>query len=161
MKHPSFSTLQDYFENELNQIRSELVKDHLLDCDKCTSILSQMAKVDTRFKSAGTMTVPEHLKQRIFSDAKAMLEEKRKQIEEHNQRTKPFDEWMQEMRLLVQQNLIEFKAPTLQLASLTLVIGFVVAANRNEQIVTTKPLSEEVVVYTHSEMSTHDEGESK
>ena len=80
MKHPKLSTLQDYFENELNEVQSGLVKGHLLDCDQCTGILSQMAKVDTSVRKTTKTVISDELKSRIFSDAKVLLEAKRKKM---------------------------------------------------------------------------------
>jgi len=161
MKHPKLSTLQDYFENELNEVQSGLVKGHLLDCDECTMMLSQMAKVDTCLKKTAKSVVSDALKSRIFSDAKVLLEAKRKKIEVAENYSKATEEWFQSMGALVQNAISELKVPVFQLASLSILIGYIVTVNQVEKVIEKKPLSEEVVVYTHGEHDSSVEGDSK
>lgn len=161
MKHPKLSTLQDYFENELNEVQSGLVKGHLLDCDQCTGILSQMAKVDTSAKKTTKTIISDELKSRIFSDAKIYLEGKRKKIEMAENDSKAAEEWFRGMGALAQNAIFEFKVPAFQLASLSILIGYIVTVNQVEKVIERKPLSEEVVVYTHGEHDSSVEGESK
>ncbi len=161
MKHPKLSTLQDYFENELNEVQSGLVKGHLLDCDQCTGLLSQMAKVDTSAKKTTKTVISDELKNRIFSDAKVLLEAKRKKIAMAENNSKATEEWFQGMGALVQNAISELKVPAFQLASLSLLIGYIVTVNQVEKVIEQKPLSEEVVIYTHGEHDSSVEGDGK
>lgn len=161
MKHPKLSTLQDYFENELNLVQLDIVRDHLLDCDVCTKMLSQMAKVDTCAKNITTIVIPEELKRRIFSDAKILLEGKRTRIEIAENDSKVMEEWLDDMGALVQNAISELKVPAFQLASLSILIGYIATVNQVEKVIEQKPLSEEVVIYTHSEHDSSVEGENK
>ncbi len=151
MKHPQFSTLQDYFENELSDVQSRLLKEHLLDCNECSLILSQMAKVDTKFKSQNLRTVSSFTRERIFSDARRVLEEKKTKIHNAQKKAKVLEDWTQDMKDLIATAINDLRAPAFQLASVSAVIAFVIIANQSEQISINKPLSEEVVVYTHGE----------
>lgn len=160
MKHPKLSTLQDYFENELNSVQVTLVKEHLLDCNECTFMLSQMAKVDTRFKTINKMLVSDELKNRIFSDAKKILEEKREKIQTSENHVRVREEWLQHYGELFQSAVSELKVPAFQLASVTILIGYIVASNQVDQTIVKKPLAEDIVVFT-SENASSTEGDGK
>lgn len=159
MKHPKLSMLQDYLENELNKIQSGLVKEHLLDCDQCTLILSQIAKVDTTIKSGARIPVSVQTKNRIFADAKNVLQEKRKKIETAQDSANLHKKLFQELLDFLRNMVNEFKAPVFQLASLTLVIGFIFSTAQTKQLIVNKPLSDDVVVYTHGEKDSPLEGD--
>ncbi|MBI2519052.1 MAG: hypothetical protein HYV97_01485 [Bdellovibrio sp.] len=159
MKHPRLSTLQDYFENEMNEIQIGLLKEHLLDCDQCTLILSQMAKVDNKVKSVSRIPISEQTKKRIFTEAKARLQAKRNKLDVDQHCARNREERMKELKDLLRNALSEFRAPALQVASLGTVIGFIVLAIQTEQPIVSKPLTEGVVIYTHGEKDSPIEGE--
>ncbi len=159
MKHPKLSTLQDYFENELNSVQSEILKNHLMDCNQCTLVLSQMAKVDVRFKMNTQEPISNAAKDKIFANAKVLLEMKRKKIADAQDKSKQFEEWHRGMKDLILNSFKEFKVPAFQLASLTLLLGYIVSVNQTIKIFKEKPLAEDVVVYFHDDNDLPNEGE--
>jgi len=154
MNHPQVSVLQDYFENELTTVQSTVVKEHLLNCDHCTSILAQMAKVDSSLKSIPQETVSLASKDRIFSDAKFLLSNKRAAIEAEARmaasRTHAREAAIRASYQLWKDTWEDIRVPALQLASVSMVVAVLIAANRDEQVTVHKPFSEEVVVTTRT-----------
>lgn len=155
MKHPLSSTLQDYFDNNLNDYQSRIVKDHLLNCNACTHTLSQMAKVDTYFKNSKKSDVSSELKEKIFAEAKLLLADKREKIQTRTefqqakqiQRSKKIEKLNEKWIELVS----ELKIPIIQLASVTAMITFLLLSNRIEKKTIYEPFDDKVLVMTHAE----------
>ena len=154
MKHPHLSVLQDYFENELNAVQTSLLKEHLINCDVCTGILSQIAKVDTSVKSIAPQKVSPVIRAKIFVDAKQLLVQKRLALEEEIQvalnRVQARDEMVRATTNLWKEMLIELRLPALQLASVSIMVAVIIAANRDEQTTIHKPFPEDVIVTTRT-----------
>ena len=77
MKHPSFKDLQDYFEAELE---SREISMHIEHCNRCSKIMSEMAKVDilvSKLKKDKEYSKKEEL----FRDAAKLLSKRRESIE--------------------------------------------------------------------------------
>lgn len=155
MKHPLSSTLQEYFENELNDYQSHLVRDHLLNCNSCTHVLSQMAKVDTHFKNSKKAEVSCGLKARILTEANVLLAEKREiyQLKTESQQAKIIErkEKIRKINDKWIELASELKVPMIQLASVTAMITFLLLSNRVERKIIYEPFDDKVMVMTHSE----------
>ncbi len=85
MKHPSNKILQDYFENEFNDFHSERVSDHLLNCSECTEYLEFLAKSNVQIKNISEQSIKENKKNKIFTDAFAILDQRAEKIETKNE----------------------------------------------------------------------------
>lgn len=152
MKHPQLRVLQDYIEYELNEVQSELVREHLLNCDQCSNVLAQMAKVDTRVRQRPETQVSEAARARLFADASALLARKRQQIAAEKRKVQEREEAMQDWRELFQNFLGEFRVPALQLAGLSAAVAILIVMNQTESITVYKPLSESVGVHGHLDL---------
>jgi hypothetical protein len=159
MKHPKYEVLQDYFENVLNVYHEGLVKEHLLDCDVCTNVLSHYAVIETKLKNQKVMNVTTSTKDKIFADAKKMLnvrQEKRdeqtvavkQRADKKEKLQKSFHDWKESI-------LPELKMPALQLCSLSIVLMVIVAVEKgqsgSEEMY--EPLSSDVEVFTYNDMA--------
>jgi hypothetical protein len=159
MKHPKFEVLQDYFENVLNTYHESLVKDHLLDCDECTHMLSHFAVIETKLKNQKVIEVSETTKNKIFTAAKKMLSAKKEKqelevamiqsrVDKREKLQKNFQEWKDSI-------LPELKTPALQLCSLSIVLFVLVAVEKGqgspEEMY--EPLNSDVKVFTYKDLA--------
>lgn len=148
MKHPRYEVLQDYFENALNKTQESLVKEHLLNCDQCTKVLSDFTQIESRIKMAPTMKVSGAMKEKIFSDARQMLAARKQHANEKAQRLEElkvyFNDWKETI-------FPEIKIPALQLCSLSIALMVFVNIERQEGMEeeTYVPLTVEVNEYSH------------
>lgn len=153
MKHPATYVLQDYFENALNPVQEGLVKDHLLNCDECTKILTEMSIIERKMKEVKTSAVPEALRLRIFKDAGEILQQKRAaKIDRAN---------LKESRIQKQQEIVdsirgmwelfqnELRTPALQFCSVSLVLVTIIAAEKltPNEVSRYEPISTQVHTY--------------
>lgn len=124
MKHPSFKELQDYFECESPDDLSIRVKNHTENCDKCSHVLSEMAKVDVLFSKQEQIQVPVEVKDEVLSKAKYLLKQKRNSIQlstdKKEKRKEKISEAISVLESLKQGALAEFKIPALQTAAISL-----------------------------------------
>ena len=124
MKHPSFKLLQDYSENECSEQISKKVRLHLSECDKCSDVLSEMAKVDVFFSKHVVVETPEYLKAQVFSKAQVLLEQKREILHSKELKKEKRKEQVTEAISLLESlkngALSEFKIPAMQTAAISL-----------------------------------------
>ncbi len=147
MKHPRNETLQDYFENALNKIQEGVVKDHLMDCDRCTGMLSQIGQIENKLRNHLPLKVSAKMKNKIFFDAELLLAEKRSTIKEKEAQLLVLSNFIEEWKEII---FPEIKLPTMQVYSVSLVLAVVIifAQTENEEKIFFKPLSTEVSVVT-------------
>ena len=152
MKHPRYEILQDYFENALNSVQEDLVKEHLLNCDDCTRILSDFTQIETKMKSAPIRMVSQDMKAKIFADAKLKLAQKKNLIQEKQNKKLKMKEFIEEWQRIV---FPEIKIPALQIVSVSVLLAIVVLAgqmeDRKEEYY--KPLSNDVHEFTFKDIS--------
>ncbi|MBA2403824.1 MAG: hypothetical protein H0V66_03555 [Bdellovibrionales bacterium] len=158
MKHPKHEILQDYFENVLNAYHENLVKEHLLDCDQCTEILSHFAVIETKLKNQKAMAVSEMTRNKIFSEAKNLLKVKQDKkvaaealVQSRTDKREKLQKGFQEGRESI---FPELKIPALQLCSLSIVLFVLVAVEKGQggEAEMYEPLNSEVEVFTYTEM---------
>lgn len=123
MKHPSFKILQDYFENETN---SDKLRIHLHNCQKCSVVLSEMAKVDVLFSKANEIKVRGEVKKATFSAASVLLKELRdkkeiKSAKQENRKDK-IENLVRFVRDWKEDALGELKLPALQVGSMAIML---------------------------------------
>ena len=158
MKHPRYEVLQDYFENVLNAYQEGLVKEHLLNCDECTKVLSHFAVIETKLKNDKPQAVSAVLKNKIFADAKKMLAVKKEKVEVKEATAKERAQKLEELKQYYQNwketVFPEIKVPALQLCSLSLVLMVFVSIERNEgvEVEVYEPLTSEVNVFTYQDV---------
>jgi hypothetical protein len=152
MKHPSLKQLQDYFENEESSFNDEQMKSHLDSCDKCSAILSEMAKVDILIsKSSRSVVVSEEVKINTLSNANALLaqirQSKASKVEKKEKRIEKVNSVITDINELRKNALNELKFPALQAAAAMLVLGVVTEyARTSVEIEEYKILNDEVTV---------------
>lgn len=79
MKHPTYKIIQDYFEGEISDENQKLIS-HFEDCNKCSIILAQMAKVDILLSRKAVSKPSVSVKQETFLAASKLLELRRKRV---------------------------------------------------------------------------------
>lgn len=157
MKHPKHEVLQDYFENVLNPYHVTMVKEHLMDCDQCTNMLSHFAVIENKLKKMQVVEVTAATKGKIFADAKKMLnvrKEKQEQAEalvkerldQKEKLARGFQEWKESI-------FPELKIPALQLCSLSIVLLVLVAVEKGQGSYEEmyEPLNSDVEVFTNND----------
>lgn len=162
MKHPRLETLQDYFENALNTYQETLVKEHLLNCDTCTTVLGQMAAVEKKLSSLSALKVSEGTERKIFENAQALLTQKRLRKEEKqnvlDQRREDREKAIEYVRTWWTELLPELKVPALQVCSLSLILAVVVAVEKqNVEEEVYQPISTNVEVLTYKDVPSDEE----
>ncbi len=125
MKHPSFKDLQDYFEAELE---SREISMHMENCNRCSEIMSEMAKVDilvSKLKKDEEYSK----KEKLFRDASKLLSQRREDIEKStaklnkkNQRKLKINLMVSELSYLTADQLRRF---LFQFASICLFLFFI------------------------------------
>ncbi len=123
MKHPSFKQLQDYFEAETN---SERIQEHLEECNRCSEIVGQMAKVDIIFSKSSKVEVSETIKKKIFHDASSLLRQRReliqKNVNKKISRAELRTSILKKIKELRDDALSELHLPIFQSAALTVLL---------------------------------------
>lgn len=138
MKHPRNEILQDYFENALNTYHEGLVKEHLLNCDQCTLILSQMTVIERKIKNDEAFKVSASVKDKILNSAKLKLEMKRTKVmlaettiqkkeEKREERLKKLEDFVRQSKKSL---LVEIKIPVIQACSISLLLLTVIAIEK-------------------------------
>lgn len=124
MKHPSYKILQDYFECETSEEVSSKIKTHIEICDKCSLVLSEMAKIDVLFSTQEQEQVRVKIKDEVFTKAQLLLKQKRDSLQVSSDKKERRKEKMSEaisiLESLKQGALAEFKVPALQTAAISL-----------------------------------------
>lgn len=124
MKHPTLKQLQDYFENEISEQVSESLRAHLEECDKCSNILSEMAKVDVIFSKPIDLEVPRSIKNTVFANASVLLKTKRDKVDlkqaKKDKRKEQLVKTLDILKELKEGALSELKIPALQTAAISL-----------------------------------------
>ena len=152
MKHPSLKQLQDYFENEKSNFNDDQMKSHLDSCNKCSSILSEMAKVDILIsKSNRSIEVSKEVKVSTFNSANALLAQMRQskasKVEKKEKRVEKVNSVITDINELRKNALNELKLPVLQAAAAMLVLGIVTEYSRTSiEIKENKIFNDEVTV---------------
>lgn len=163
MRHPTNSVLLDYFENALNPVQESLVKEHLLLCDDCTRILSEMAITERRLREVSAPSVSKGTEQRLFQEARLLLQEKRLQAESKvrsaEAREQRQREWHRRSRELW-STLQDLRTPALQFCSLSLVLVAIVTAEKltTDEEYRYEPISTKVESFEHNENIQAEEG---
>jgi len=138
MKHPSLKDLQEYFENETGEARSIDLSAHLKTCDKCTFVLSQMAKVDILISKAKLKEVPETLSLRVKARALEALREKRSELKTSRIHAEYKKERKEKIRNFISDykaNLFDdLKLPVMQASALFILMGVLTEVSRTEII---------------------------
>ena len=123
MKHPSLKQLQDYFEHESSDFSEDMMRQHIEDCQQCSLVLAQMAKVDILFSKSEAITVSEETKEKVFSQASELLALKKNQIkakqEQADIRKEKIQDTLQSIRELKESALSELKIPALQTVAIS------------------------------------------
>lgn len=157
MKHPSFKQLQDYFESEETGSFDFAIQRHMEQCDQCTKILEQMAKVDILFSKAEQMSLSQGVEDKIFSAASRLLEEKRQKIDVKNnqklKRKERIDTAIKSFDDFKKNALSELKIPALQTAALSAFLILLTKYATTQTVIKNyKVISDDVQVIT-SELS--------
>lgn len=147
MKHPRHEVLQDYFENALNEVQEQLVKDHLMNCDQCTGMLSQFAQIENKIKYQAPLEVSAKMKNKIFMDAQTLLAKKSAALKQKEERQELLSAFVQEWKDVI---FPEIKIPALQVCSvsLVLIVFVIVAQMETGEKRYYKPLSTDVNIFT-------------
>lgn len=136
MKHPSLVILQDYFEGELSNSKERLLQLHLEQCDRCSMVLSEMAKVDILFSKKEKIVVSQELKEKVFSDVFALLdkkiENKETKLNKKEERIAKVKTLSTELKGLLDFGIRELSNPLVQAASLVLILGLVTEIARTQ-----------------------------
>jgi hypothetical protein len=123
MKHPGLNVLQDYFEAETESLQ---IKSHLEECDRCSRIISEMAKVDIYFSRDKSTEVSSEVKEKVFTNASKLLIARRKTItaglEKKRSRQEKSERVLQKISKLRSDALSELKLPIMQSAALAMAI---------------------------------------
>lgn len=136
MKHPSLHDLQDYFEGESTPKLESKIHQHLDECDRCSLILSEMAKVDILFSKHKKIEVTKKTKEAIFNEAFNLLDKKKEKIEfksslkeKRKDKVRDFSKKIEE---LLEFGFRELSNPIVHAASLALILGVVTEVARTE-----------------------------
>jgi hypothetical protein len=138
MKHPSIKSIQDYFENETDSSNSNSISKHIKQCEKCSLVLAEMAKLDILFSQVKEVETPSKLKAETISKASLVLQKRRQAHkvekieralkEERNEKVVTFVKNYK--RTLFQ----DLKLPALQASALFILMGVLTEISRTEII---------------------------
>ena len=147
MKHPKNETLQDYFENILNENQERLIKDHLMDCDRCTRMLSEVGQIENKIKNQSPQEISIKMKNKIFTNAQLLLAEKRATIKKREDHLLVLSNFIDEWKEFI---FPEIKLPAMQVYSVSLVLTVVIifAQLEDDEKIFIKPLTTDVSVTT-------------
>lgn len=162
MKHPKLEVLQDYFENALNSVQEELVKEHLLNCDQCTKMLADFTVIEKVVKQQSVVKPSMAARAKTMQEAKALLAVRKNQemaklnaIAERKEKKARLHTYLQEWKETLYP---QIRIPAFQLASVAVLVMVVVAAERSSvETEVFEPLSDEVHEYTFKESPTKGE----
>jgi hypothetical protein len=155
--HPNLKQLQDYFENEKSNFDNDQLKKHLGECDKCSLVLSEMAKVDILFsKTKATVEVTELVKNETLSKANTLIAQiriaKNEKIERKEKRIEKVTSVITDINEIRRNALSELKLPALQAAAAMLVLGIVTEYARTSTEVENYKIFNDEVTVVYSEL---------
>ena len=152
MKHPRFEVLQDYFENVLNPYHENIIKEHLLECDVCTKMLSHFATIETKLTNQKVVPVSDNTRKKIFLGAQQLLSAKKVQKNAKELRKEKILEFWAEWKEII---FPQIKIPILQLSSLSLVLIVLVTIEKNQggEEEMYVPLADSVQVLTYADIA--------
>jgi hypothetical protein len=138
MKHPSIQNLQDYFENETKSSKSQLISTHVKSCDKCSLILSEMAKMDIIFSQSKSIAAPLNLRDKTLSKTNLILQKRREALKESQIEKKLKEERNEKVVSFVKNYkrsiFQDLKLPALQASALFILMGVITEISRTETI---------------------------
>lgn len=129
MKHPSIKVLQDYFENEAESKTVDSLSNHIKNCNKCSLILSEIAKLDIIFAKSEVKDVPLDLKEKTMSKANLVLKRRRELLKEKSLKAQTKQSRRERVSAFV-----DLKMPALQASALLLFIVVFTEVSRTEVI---------------------------
>ena len=155
-QHPSLKTLQDYFSGEAEVEKLPRLKKHLAECDECSKILSEMAKVDILFSHSKKVLVSKKTKTEIMKKADmffteieqtkaATLAKKEKQKEQVDLMVRFLREWREGA-------LSELKMPIMQATSLAILVVVATQMARTTTMIENYKIVNDEVEITYSEL---------
>lgn len=124
MKHPSFKDLQDYFEAELE---SREISMHMENCNRCSEIMSEMAKVDILI---GKLKKDKEYskKEELFRDASKLLSKRRENFEKSTAKLNKKNQRKLKINLMVSElsslTTGQLKSLVFQFATISLILFF-------------------------------------
>lgn len=121
MKHPTFKAIQDYFEGESSD-KSQKLSEHFKSCDRCSTVLAQMAKVDILFSKQEMSRPSATIKNETFLKASELLKLKRNKREHKHDYSKRFKEITYNIHELLSETLITWRSPLIQVGSLCIIM---------------------------------------
>lgn len=123
MIHPSLKHIQDYFENEIKHDEDvQRVQKHLDSCDRCSLILSEMAKVDILVAKNNSKRPSASIKLDTLNSGFAILAKKRAQADLDQKRKDRAYEALKGLQNLKQQAMKELTIPLLQTAVICIIL---------------------------------------
>lgn len=156
MRHPSLKELQDYFENETSEKASQKVRRHLEECNKCSKVMSEMAKVDILFAKSEGVEAPAHLQQEVMAKASELLASRRaiKELKSVKQekRKQQLSKTIKALQELKEGALSELKIPVLQTAAISLFLIVLTKVATTETYIEYNQVISDDVQVVHSEL---------
>lgn len=156
MKHPSLRQLQDYFENEVSEDFSTRIRKHLEECDRCSQILSEMAKVDIYFAKDKQFQIEPELKQEIFQNAKELLKYRKEKTDLKKQkrqvRKEQVSDFISKISEFREGAFSELKTPLLQTMAISLFLVIITKMGTTQTYIETKKIIKDDVEVIHSEL---------
>ena len=157
MMHPSLKQLQDYFENEKSNFNDNEMNSHLEACDKCSGVLSEMAKVDILVsKSAVRVDVSKEVKTNTLNSASELLAQMRtakaSKVEKKEKRVEKVNSVITDINELRKNALSELKLPVLQATAAMLVLGIVTEYSRTSTKIEENKIFNDEVTVVYSEL---------
>lgn len=155
MKHPSLKNLQDYFENELDTKHATAIKEHTDECQRCSLILSEIAKVDVLFSKAIKGNVSPEVKSQTLKRASTLLKQRRAKTSQRKEssrlRKEKLDQAQEAFINWHLEALRELKIPALQAASLSLFLVVLTKLSTTQNLVIEDKLIDDSVQVIYSE----------
>jgi DNA polymerase II small subunit/DNA polymerase delta subunit B len=137
-KHPTIKDLQDYFESETNNQKTKSLSNHVKGCDKCSLVLSEMAKIDILFSKEIEKEIPKALRETTISKAKLALQFKRQALKAKeidliakSERKEKVVTFVRDYKRTLFQDL---KLPAIQASALFVLMGVLTEISRTEII---------------------------
>ncbi len=157
MNHPSIKDIQNYFESIEDKSKTTSLKKHIESCDKCTLILSQMAKIDILLNKDSEVEVSTKVQAETFFKASSLLKEKRLNLKKEKIQKEIKLENIQVIKNFLtnytNSTLKNLKYPLAQASALLVLIAFLTEASRDKEIIQSEKIlkNEFSVVYAESE----------
>ncbi len=156
MKHPNYKILQDYFESESSEEVSSKIKSHIENCDKCSLVLAEIAKVDVLFSAQEQEQVRVKIKDEVFTKAQLLLMQKRDSLQvssdKKERRKEKVSEAISILESLKQGAFAEFKIPVLQTAAISLFLVVLTKVATTETYIEYKQIISDDVQVISSEL---------